>query len=544
MKYFYTLMASATLLATSATAAPATLKVDHNTRSQLVAKTGVVNNLKQAKGNRLRVTSLAEAQAMAINNTTKRAKSPAHRAPEADDWTSAGTGVWVEGIMTIFGDIPSDLMWNVDIETSESNPGWYRLMPYSEESPVAELFGAADNTYAYVNATDPEKVYIEDFVPWGVFLISQYVVENEYEDGDYYGTLANSTITFPDEAFVLYTMNGDYAFTGTGTKLYLPGAEVKDERLSVSVDTWCTHNDAIDINLNVGADVASVKMLPTDGYLTVKGNADMQALINEYGQAVPVTATTVPLTEIDINSIYSLLAVALDAEGNVVNSAQCYFFRNEDENDQWEDLGTGTYDEAIYIGSYDDIEPETLTVTVQKHVTDAGRYRLVNPYATHSVISDGGLLDHSHNHYIYLNTTAAGRMYVEHSTTGVDLGYGEGAIYSPAALYADTEHEATAAEQLGCYATVNDNVITLADGMLGLGELDYQNGAFLQSCTGFKITLPRDDENGVANVAADASALDAPVEYFNLQGVRVARAEAGTLVIKRQGAKVTKSIMR
>ena len=95
MKYFYTLMASATLLATSATAAPATLKVDHNTRSQLVAKTGVVNNLKQAKGNRLRVTSLAEAQAMAINNTTKRAKSPAHRAPEADDWTSAGTGVWV-----------------------------------------------------------------------------------------------------------------------------------------------------------------------------------------------------------------------------------------------------------------------------------------------------------------------------------------------------------------------------------------------------------------------------------------------------------------
>ena len=257
-----------------------------------------------------------------------------------------------------------------------------------------------------------------------------------------------------------------------------------------------------------------------------------------------MTATTVPLTEIDINSIYSLLAVALDAEGNVVNSAQCYFFRNEDENDQWEDLGTGTYDEAIYIGSYDDIEPETLTVTVQKHVTDAGRYRLVNPYATHSVISDGGLLDHSHNHYIYLNTTAAGRMYVEHSTTGVDLGYGEGAIYSPAALYADTEHEATAAEQLGCYATVNDNVITLADGMLGLGELDYQNGAFLQSCTGFKITLPRDDENGVANVAADASALDAPVEYFNLQGVRVARAEAGTLVIKRQGAKVTKSIMR
>ena len=544
MKYFYTLMASATLLAVSASAAPATLKVDHNTRARLVAKTGVVDNLKQAKGNRLSVKSLAEAQAMATDTNRKRAKSPAHRAPEAEDWTSAGTGVWVEGIMTIFGEVPSDMMWNVDIEASESNPGWYRLIPYGEESPLAELMGGADNTYAYVNATDPEKVYIEDFMPWGAFLISQYVEENEYEGADYYGTLSNGAITFPDEAFVLYTYTGDYAFTGTGTKLYLPGAEVKDERLAMTVDTWCTHDDAIDINLSVGADVAAVKLMPTDGYFEVKGNANVQAVISEYGQEVPVPATTVPLTEIDINSIYSVLAVALDAEGNVVNSAQCYFFRNEDENDQWEDLGTGTYDEAIYTASYDDIEPETLTVMVQKHVSDAGRYRLVNPYATHSLISDGGLLEHTHNHYIYLNTTAAGRMYVEHSTTGVNIGYGEGAIYSPAANYADTEQENLAAEQLGCYATVNDNVITLADGMLGLGELDYQNGAFLQSCTGFKIELPRGDENSVANVAADAKALDAPVEYYNLQGVRVARAEAGTLIIKRQGEKVSKSIMR
>ena len=48
------------------------------------------------------------------------------------------------------------------------------------------------------------------------------------------------------------------------------------------------------------------------------------------------------------------------------------------------------------------------------------------------------------------------------------------------------------------------------------------------------------EESGVDNIAAD----NAPAEYFNLQGVRVANPEAGQLVIKRQGSTVTKMIAR
>ena len=48
---------------------------------------------------------------------------------------------------------------------------------------------------------------------------------------------------------------------------------------------------------------------------------------------------------------------------------------------------------------------------------------------------------------------------------------------------------------------------------------------------------------GVDNVAIDNDA-DAPVEFFNLQGVRVDNPEAGRLVIKRQGSKVTKMVVR
>ncbi|MDE5595301.1 MAG: hypothetical protein K2I89_06995 [Muribaculaceae bacterium] len=50
-----------------------------------------------------------------------------------------------------------------------------------------------------------------------------------------------------------------------------------------------------------------------------------------------------------------------------------------------------------------------------------------------------------------------------------------------------------------------------------------------------------DENSGVSDVAVDANA---PVEYFNLQGVRIDKPAAGQIVIKRQGAKVTKTIVR
>lgn len=52
-----------------------------------------------------------------------------------------------------------------------------------------------------------------------------------------------------------------------------------------------------------------------------------------------------------------------------------------------------------------------------------------------------------------------------------------------------------------------------------------------------------DVEGGVENVIADSD-VNAPVEYYNLQGMRVANPEAGQLVIKRQGKTVSKIVVR
>lgn len=72
---------------------------------------------------------------------------------------------------------------------------------------------------------------------------------------------------------------------------------------------------------------------------------------------------------------------------------------------------------------------------------------------------------------------------------------------------------------------------------------DYNKGAV--KGTYFTHNGPIDIEGptGIETVGADADA-NAPVEYFNLQGVKVANPENGCLYIRRQGNKVEKVIIR
>ena len=50
--------------------------------------------------------------------------------------------------------------------------------------------------------------------------------------------------------------------------------------------------------------------------------------------------------------------------------------------------------------------------------------------------------------------------------------------------------------------------------------------------------------SGVESVGVDADRNDAPVEYFNLQGVRVSTPVRGSVIIRRQGDRIEKVIIR
>lgn len=70
------------------------------------------------------------------------------------------------------------------------------------------------------------------------------------------------------------------------------------------------------------------------------------------------------------------------------------------------------------------------------------------------------------------------------------------------------------------------------------GKLWFKNGG-KQPCVYIKL-IPADDQSGIADIVADENA---PVEYFNLQGIRVANPENG-LYIRRQGNKVEKILVK
>lgn len=80
------------------------------------------------------------------------------------------------------------------------------------------------------------------------------------------------------------------------------------------------------------------------------------------------------------------------------------------------------------------------------------------------------------------------------------------------------------------------------------GFTDLPGGATTPTFTGFTgsllaFTLPNLSTTGVTAPAA-LDAAPAPVEYFNLQGIRIANPASGTLVIRRQGATATKEIVK
>lgn len=87
--------------------------------------------------------------------------------------------------------------------------------------------------------------------------------------------------------------------------------------------------------------------------------------------------------------------------------------------------------------------------------------------------------------------------------------------------------------------------ITFANDVVYLAKNENGTLAAMLGWIQPKFVVNRTFTAGVENIAADAEFdATAPVEYYNLQGVRVANPEAGQLLIKRQGSKASKVVIR
>lgn len=328
-----------------------------------------------------------------------------------------------------------------------------------------------------------------------------------------------------------------YANTDGKFKIYLPGAEVKDYELSITTP-FCGDKNVVTGLIDRGADIATVKFINLSGMY--ENSTQNASIVAAQGVEIPSQYNALELDAED--GINTVLYVGLDADGNIVAAGEDYYIGTVDSSEEWTSIGEGSFDEGIYSSGYSDIDLKTVTVEVQEHKTTEGLYRLVNPYSAHPDIKDYTIEHEGHNHYIIINATDPDHVYLECSAVGVDLS-GEGAVWSVGGSYLDGGNTIEDIETYigNVFGKKDGNEITMPDNSLYHAEKEWQKGAFLKAGESFKVTLPSGGA-GIANVSAVAN--NAPVEYFNLQGVRVNNPAAGQLVIKRQGSEVTKTIIR
>lgn len=177
-------------------------------------------------------------------------------------WETLGMGIYTDAIVPSIFDIGSDpLTYNVEIQTHADRPGVYRLRnPYKPGIyPITGLDYGDKDYFVYINAADPEGVYVETSntgfcgnPDYGRILVSSEAYENiqnggtieEQKEADLCGELVKGNITIPKGKFMMameYYQGGAFSLPGKyDMKLTLPGYKPETEWKEVGM---CNYTD-------------------------------------------------------------------------------------------------------------------------------------------------------------------------------------------------------------------------------------------------------------------------------------------------------------
>lgn len=224
---------------------------------------------------------------------------------------------------------------------------------------------------------------------------------------------------------------------------------------------------------------------------------------------------------------------------------------------EWKEVGTAEFIDGWLIPAYGEDQFEYLYgVTLQQNAANENLYRLVNPYKSGPLSGQNFCRTNGYivfdvsdpDHVIFLLSDAGFTNYQAGITTFFAYNwFGVLCLINP--NYTPDELIEALGDQI-IYTTFKDGVVSLGTNFRGVPDARF--GVQYDPIYGMYWAL--DDAGTPANMTTkiifpgagvgsiEAENSDKPVEYFNLQGVRVANPEAGQLVIKRQGTKVEKII--
>ena len=252
------------------------------------------------------------------------------------------TGLWRDGVFPEWFSVAQpNLEQKVVIEERDDMPGYYRIFDVYNASYMTNMFGmnassiCLEQNYTYIDATNPEKVWIPTFrtgivmsAEYGEMSIASYVVENKEFDASIssiYGTMENGVITFPANALQLnLALLGWYTTNSFGLhRIILPGYRALDNNISLT--TGITDDEGkMPVEIAFGLDVKKVKIHTAEGELA----ASMIASLAEEIAAGTVTPTHGEISygtnmklSFDKTGTYTIIAVGLGEDGKLINYA-------------------------------------------------------------------------------------------------------------------------------------------------------------------------------------------------------------------------------
>jgi len=360
------------------------------------------------------------------------------------------------------------------------------------------------------------------------------------------GTLdaAAGTVTFPaNQYFCIYPGDGFYAINGNNVFTALD----EDNLISVISDQ-CTPDNKFDIHITPGKNITTVMFGIFSGLY--EASADNLSYVAQNGFIAGIKDLIWQPKEAS-PGLYTVIVVGTDANNNILNGDACYLYVNDLSNEGWEAVeGKATYGEdyiySIYGAASDEYE-----VAIEKNTAIPGYYRLVNPYSApwpYAVMNRHVSGDPSaeHNHYLYIHAEDPAKCYIGESCLGLDISDDLGMLVATSYVQVyknNNKPESTYANKYGTLDTETRTITFPLKALLMQGLNDKEGSLYYANSNNkFKVVLP-ESLAGVNEIMADDNA-DAPVEYFNLQGQRIDNPVPGQLLIRRQGAKAEKILVK
>lgn len=481
MKKFYTLiLATAVAFAASATAI-----------------TGKINkDALKASPAFLQSTLATKAPGILLQGIEKQTVDKANRIKPVQSWEDVDNVVYTEALISSFGSDSQEL--EVLLQVDNNNENHFRLV-------------------------NPYKNWI-----------------NKFED---------VKIDDSKDYYMEFTITGDYVTFTDGELGLLVYDEENDEWLPIGF------------------------MTQAYGILSAYG-VSVETLASVYPDAVGIIENNVInypafMTETDENGVskkYNNFLIWFGTADNIVSGGNMNGSFQivmpggvADPNAGWENYGTGELTDGLLCNFFKDVEPQTMTVQFQKSTRVDGVYRIINPYQTWESPFTDLTYNSAVTRYMVIHCEEAPYVWIEDIATGMFITEeGEIKALSPMGYYCQQMGATMVAQYYpDGVGVLNGRTITYGASMqaqnqagetqtspnwLGYtGALDEQTGFW--GGLDYPIIIELPDPSGINDAVIDLDS-NAPVEYFNLQGVRVANPAAGELVIKRQGNNVSKAIIR